>query len=90
MANGYIVLQGHGILMATMLNGAASMDGALLLIAAKKVCPQSQIAEHLATIEIMVLANIILLQNNVDLIQENAAIKQHEAIKKFTQIMYSA
>ncbi|GFH21820.1 uncharacterized protein HaLaN_19190, partial [Haematococcus lacustris] len=33
---------GHDILMATMLNGAAVMDGALLLIAANETCPQPQ------------------------------------------------
>ncbi|XP_008244111.1 PREDICTED: eukaryotic translation initiation factor 2 subunit 3-like [Prunus mume] len=44
---------GHDILMATMLNGAAIMDGALLLIAANESCPQPQTAEHLAALEIM-------------------------------------
>jgi translation initiation factor 2 subunit 3 len=29
--------------MATMLNGAAVMDGALLLIAANESCPQPQV-----------------------------------------------
>lgn len=33
----------HDILMATMLNGAAVMDGALLLIAANESCPQPQV-----------------------------------------------
>ncbi|KAJ6703821.1 EUKARYOTIC TRANSLATION INITIATION FACTOR 2 SUBUNIT 3 FAMILY MEMBER [Salix viminalis] len=79
------VLQGHDILMATMLNGAAIMDGALLLIAANESCPQPQTSEHLAAVEIMRLQHIIILQNKVDLIQENAAINQHEAIQKFIQ-----
>ncbi|KAF5935412.1 hypothetical protein HYC85_026541 [Camellia sinensis] len=42
--------QGHDILMATMLNGAAIMDGALLLIAANESCPQPQTSEHLAAV----------------------------------------
>ncbi|KAJ9691516.1 hypothetical protein PVL29_013635 [Vitis rotundifolia] len=71
--------------MATMLNGAAIMDGALLLIAANESCPQPQTAEHLAAVEIMRLQHIIILQNKVDLIQENVAINQHEAIQKFIQ-----
>ena len=33
---------GHDILMATMLNGAAVMDAALLLIAGNESCPQPQ------------------------------------------------
>ncbi|PPE02307.1 hypothetical protein GOBAR_DD00641 [Gossypium barbadense] len=76
---------GHDILMATMLNGAAIMDGALLLIAANESCPQPQTSEHLAAVEIMRLQHIIILQNKVDLIQENVAINQHEAIQKFIQ-----
>jgi len=81
-------LQGHDILMATMLNGAAIMDGALLLIAANESCPQPQTSEHLAAVEIMRLQHIIILQNKVDLIQENVAINQHEAIQKFIQVSF--
>jgi translation initiation factor 2 subunit 3 len=55
--------------MATMLNGAAIMDGALLLIAANESCPQPQTSEHLAAVEIMRLQHIIILQNKVDLIR---------------------
>lgn len=36
----FVDCPGHDILMATMLNGAAVMDGALLLISANEVCPQ--------------------------------------------------
>lgn len=75
--------------MATMLNGAAIMDGALLLIAANESCPQPQTSEHLAAVEIMRLQHIIILQNKVDLIQENVAINQHEAIQKFIKVNYS-
>ncbi|CAI0389128.1 unnamed protein product [Linum tenue] len=72
--------------MATMLNGAAIMDGALLLIAANESCPQPQTSEHLAAVEIMRLKHIIILQNKVDLVQENVAINQHEAIQNFIQV----
>jgi translation initiation factor 2 gamma subunit (eIF-2gamma) len=80
------IVQGHDILMATMLNGAAIMDGALLLIAANESCPQPQTSEHLAAVEIMKLKHLIILQNKIDLIQENAAINQHESIQKFIQV----
>ncbi len=56
---------GHDILMATMLNGAAVMDAALLLIAGNEPCPQPQTSEHLAAVEIMQLKNIIILQVSV-------------------------
>ncbi|EOY06548.1 Eukaryotic translation initiation factor 2 gamma subunit, GAMMA isoform 2 [Theobroma cacao] len=84
----FVDCPGHDILMATMLNGAAIMDGALLLIAANESCPQPQTSEHLAAVEIMRLQHIIILQNKVDLIQENVAINQHEAIQKFIQVSY--
>lgn len=63
-----VCLQGHDILMATMLNGAAIMDGSLLLIAGNESCPQPQTSEHLAAVEIMRLEHIIILQNKIDLI----------------------
>lgn len=61
----FVDCPGHDILMATMLNGAAVMDAALLLIAASEPCPQPQTSEHLAAVDIMQLKNIIILQNKV-------------------------
>lgn len=58
----FVDCPGHDILMATMLNGAAVMDGAMLLIAANEPCPQPQTSEHLAAVEIMRLQHIIILQ----------------------------
>ncbi|KAG0623699.1 hypothetical protein M758_3G194200 [Ceratodon purpureus] len=81
----FVDCPGHDILMATMLNGAAIMDGALLLIASNESCPQPQTSEHLAAVEIMRLKHIIILQNKIDLIQESVAINQHESIQKFIQ-----
>ena len=79
----FVDCPGHDILMATMLNGAAVMDAALLLVAGNETCPQPQTSEHLAAVEIMRLKNIIILQNKVDLIKEENALSQHEQIKKF-------
>jgi len=81
----FVDCPGHDILMATMLNGAAVMDGALLLIAGNETCPQPQTSEHLAAVEIMRLSHIIILQNKIDLIQESAAANQHEQILRFIQ-----
>lgn len=79
----FVDCPGHDILMATMLNGAAVMDAALLLIAGNEPCPQPQTAEHLAAIEIMKLQQILILQNKIDLIKESMAEEQYEDIKKF-------
>ncbi|KJE94009.1 translation initiation factor 2 gamma subunit [Capsaspora owczarzaki ATCC 30864] len=79
----FVDCPGHDILMATMLNGAAVMDAALLLIAGNESCPQPQTSEHLAAIEIMKLKHIIILQNKIDLVREAQALEQHQEILKF-------
>lgn len=79
----FVDCPGHDILMATMLNGAAVMDAALLLIAGNESCPQPQTSEHLAAIEIMKLKHIIILQNKIDLIKEQQALEQYEQILRF-------
>lgn len=81
----FVDCPGHDILMATMLNGAAVMDAALLLIAANETCPQPQTSEHLAAIEIMRLKHILMLQNKIDLVKEAQAREQHQNILKFVQ-----
>lgn len=79
----FVDCPGHDILMATMLNGAAVMDAALLLIAGNEPCPQPQTSEHLAAVEIMRLQHIIILQNKVDLVKRDQAVLQQQQIRKF-------
>ena len=79
----FVDCPGHDILMSTMLSGAAVMDAALLLIAGNETCPQPQTSEHLAAIEIMKLNKIVILQNKVDLLREEAADAHYQSIKRF-------
>lgn len=81
----FVDCPGHDILMATMLNGAAVMDAAFLLIAGNESCPQPQTSEHLAAIEIMKLKHILILQNKIDLVKESQAKEQYDQIVKFVQ-----
>lgn len=81
----FVDCPGHDILMATMLNGAAVMDAAILLIAGNEPCPQPQTSEHLAAVEIMRLQNILILQNKVDLLKPDAAEKHYQQIKEFVK-----
>lgn len=81
----FVDCPGHDILMATMLNGAAVMDAALLLIAGNESCPQPQTSEHLAAVEIMKLEHIIILQNKVDLIREQQAEEHWGSITRFVK-----
>uniref|UniRef100_A0A0R3RTZ4 protein-synthesizing GTPase n=1 Tax=Elaeophora elaphi TaxID=1147741 RepID=A0A0R3RTZ4_9BILA len=81
----FVDCPGHDILMATMLNGAAVMDAALLLIAGNESCPQPQTSEHLAAVEIMQLNHLLILQNKIDIIKESQAREQHDHIRSFVQ-----
>ena len=81
----FVDCPGHDFLMATMLNGAAVMDAALLLIQANVPCPQPQTSEHFAAVENMNLENIIIIQNKIDLIKEENAKENCNQIKSFVQ-----
>jgi len=81
----FVDCPGHDILMATMLNGAAVMDAAMLLVAGNEPCPQPQTSEHLAAVEIMQLKQIIILQNKIDLVKEEQALAQQQDIKRFVE-----
>lgn len=81
----FVDCPGHDILMATMLNGAAVMDAAFLLVAGNEPCPQPQTSEHLAAVEIMQLKHLMILQNKVDIIKESQARENYEQIAGFVQ-----
>jgi len=81
----FVDAPGHEALMATMLSGAAIMDGAILVIAADEPCPQPQTREHLAAAEIVGIKNIIIAQNKIDIVTEERARKSYEEIKNFVK-----
>ncbi|MFH1400318.1 MAG: translation initiation factor IF-2 subunit gamma [Nanoarchaeota archaeon] len=74
---------GHESLMATMLSGAAIMHGALLLIAANEACPQPQTREHLMALEISGIEHVIIVQNKIDLVSRERAVRNYGQIKEF-------
>jgi len=76
---------GHEALMATMLSGAAIMDGAVLLIAASEPCPQPQTKEHLMALSIVGINKIVIAQNKIDLVSREETIKHHLQIKDFVK-----
>jgi translation initiation factor 2 subunit 3 len=79
----FVDAPGHEALMATMLSGAAIMDGAILVIAADEPCPQPQTREHLAAAEAIGIKNIIIVQNKIDIVDEQRALKSYQEIKSF-------
>jgi translation initiation factor 2 subunit 3 len=74
---------GHEILMATMLSGAAIIDGAILVIAANEPCPQPQTREHLVALEIIGVKNIVIIQNKIELVPREKALDNYKQIVKF-------
>jgi len=79
----FVDAPGHETLMATVLTGTALMDGAILVIAANEKCPQPQTREHLKALEVAGIKNVIVVQNKIDLVSEEKAIKNYEEIKEF-------
>ncbi len=69
--------------MATMLSGATIMDGAILLVAANETCPQPQTQEHLMALELSGIKNVIIVQNKIDLVSEERALRNYAQIKSF-------
>jgi translation initiation factor 2 subunit 3 len=79
----FVDAPGHETLMATMLAGSSIMNGALLVIAANEKCPQPQTREHLTALEIMGIKNIIVVQNKIDIVTREEAVKSYNEIKNF-------
>jgi len=79
----FVDAPGHESLMATMLSGANIMDGALLLIAANETCPQPQTQEHLMALELSGIKNVVVVQNKIDLVSEERALRNYKQIKQF-------
>ncbi len=81
----FVDAPGHEILMATMLSGAAVMDGAILVIAADETCPQPQTREHLAAVDIVGIRNIVIVQNKIDIVTREDAIRNYNEIRRFVR-----
>lgn len=81
----FVDAPGHETLMATMLSGAAIMNGALLLVAANEECPQLQTTEHLMALSIIGVDKIIVVQNKIDIVTADEARANYEEIREFTK-----
>src|SRR3989339_171040 len=80
----FIDAPGHEMLMATMLSGAATIDAAILVIAANEgIKPQTK--EHLLALQVKKIKNIIIAQNKIDLVSKEKALENYKIIKEFTK-----
>jgi translation initiation factor 2 subunit 3 len=78
----FVDAPGHEELLTTMLSGAAVMDGALLIIAANEGI-QPQTYEHLMAAKINGVKHIVVIQNKIDLVSKEDALKNYEEIVNF-------
>jgi translation initiation factor 2 subunit 3 len=81
----FVDAPGHETLMATMLSGAAIMDGAVLVVSATEDVPQAQTEEHLMALDIIGIDNIVVAQNKVDLVDRDRAVQNYEQIQEFVK-----
>ena len=80
----FIDAPGHEMLMATMLSGSAIIDAAILVIAANEgIKPQTK--EHFIALQAKKIKNIIIVQNKIDLVTKEQAIKNYKIIKEFVK-----
>ncbi len=80
----FIDAPGHEMLMATMLSGAAIIDAAILVIAANEgIKPQTK--EHFMALQAKKIKNIIIVQNKIDLVSKEQALKNYKIIKEFVK-----
>jgi translation initiation factor 2 subunit 3 len=81
----FVDAPGHETLMATMLSGAALMDGAVLVVSATEDVPQPQTEEHLMALDSIGIENIVVAQNKIDLVDEEQARENYEGIREFVE-----
>ena len=81
----FVDAPGHETLMATMLSGAAIMDGAVLVVSANEPVPQPQTEEHLMALDIIGIENVVIAQNKVDLVDGEQARQNYEEIQEFVE-----
>jgi translation initiation factor 2 subunit 3 len=81
----FVDAPGHETLMATMLAGAALMDGAVLVISADEPVPRAQTEEHLMALDIIGIENVVVAQNKIDLVDRETAVENYQAIEEFVE-----
>src|SRR2546421_12323337 len=76
---------GHETLMATMLSGAAIMDGARLVIAANEDVPQPQTKEHLMALGSIGGNKIVIVQDKSAIVDPKQAEENYKQIQAFVK-----
>jgi translation initiation factor 2 subunit 3 len=83
----FVDAPGHEMLMATMLSGAAIIDAAILVVSAQEgIKPQTR--EHLMALQAKQIKDLIVVQNKIDLVDKNQALKSYKEIKELLKGKY--
>ena len=83
----FVDAPGHETLMATMLSGAAIMDGAVLVIAANESCPQPQTKEHLMALDVIGVKDVIVVQIKLILFQKKELLKVIMKLRNLLKVL---
>ncbi len=85
----FVDAPGHEMLMAIMLSGAAIVDAAILVVSAQEgIKPQTR--EHVMALQAKHIRHIIVVQNKIDLVSKEQAVKNYQEIKAFLKGKYDA
>jgi len=80
----FVDCPGHNSYLSTMISGAGAMNGVMLVISGSDdIFPQPQTIEHMTVINKLKISNFVVLQNKLDIINEERAIKNKDDIKDF-------
>ncbi|MFN3803462.1 MAG: translation initiation factor IF-2 subunit gamma [Pyrobaculum sp.] len=74
---------GHEVLVATMVSGAAVVDGAILVVDSSQPVPQPQTLEHFTVLDIIGVRHLVVAQNKIDLVTREKALENYEQIRSF-------
>lgn len=80
----FVDAPGHHELITTMVSGSCILDGVLLVIASNETCPSPQTEEHYELVKNKAFAkNLIVVQNKLDLVSKEDAVKNKNQILNF-------
>ena len=75
----FVDCPGHNAYLSTMVSGAGAMNGVMLVISGSDdIFPQPQTVEHMTVINKLKINNLVVLQNKLDIINEERAIKNKD------------
>jgi len=79
----FVDCPGHQKLMATMLNGTAIMDAAIMVVDASRPQIMEQTKEHFGAATISAIRHFLVAQNKIDLITQKEAMSHYFNLQMF-------